>query len=42
MERNRGEQGGLPARMGKADKGRGRFGEMAGGADGAAHRGAAA
>lgn len=42
MERHRGEQGEFPARMGKADKGRGRLGEMAGGADGTAHRRAAA
>ena len=31
MERDCGEQGGLPAHMGKADKRRGRFGGMAGG-----------
>lgn len=42
MERHRGEQGEFPACVEETDHGGERLREMAGGADGAAHRRAAA
>lgn len=42
MERHRGELREFPARIEETDHGGERLGEMAGGADGAAHRRAAA